>query len=154
MVVSSVHEALEELRQSRKVKICSLYTLQSGLVTILCHVECLGAWTSLWEPCRKWWPFAATFNASYLGENSELEGRGTIFDVELVSRREICSWRWQMDGKACIEAVTEHLVWILCPKLVHYIFTMPTFRVVRVRMGGKGMTLVSTNVLLTFLWLV
>eukprot|EP00971_Amphidinium_carterae_P025528 503705-Amphidinium_carterae.1 len=25
----------------------------SGCVTVVCHAECLGAWTSFWRPCRK-----------------------------------------------------------------------------------------------------
>eukprot|EP00971_Amphidinium_carterae_P281367 5586143-Amphidinium_carterae.1 len=32
-----------------------------GLVTILCHAACLGAWASFWAPCIGMWPFVSKF---------------------------------------------------------------------------------------------
>eukprot|EP00971_Amphidinium_carterae_P091683 1814962-Amphidinium_carterae.1 len=53
-----------------------------------------------------------------------------------------------------MEATIEHLVWLLYPKLAHCTFTMTTFRILKVRFGGHGMTLRGLLVLLQFLWLV
>eukprot|EP00971_Amphidinium_carterae_P134292 2660603-Amphidinium_carterae.1 len=124
-----------------------------GLVTILCHAECLGAWTSFWVPCRGMWPFAfkerTAFEKKYVGIPSAVE-------FNILSRTDVCSWRWHMNGKECMEATLEHLMWLLCPKFAHYTFTIAAFRIVKGRIAGdgKGINLTSSHVLLDFLWLV
>eukprot|EP00971_Amphidinium_carterae_P310815 6176443-Amphidinium_carterae.1 len=121
-----------------------------GLVTVLCHTACLGAWTSFWAPCRGTWPFADGFMVFMGGtEYSKPEG----FAVDLLPRRELCSWRWHMNGRQCMEAAIEHLAWLLYPKFAHYTFTIAAFRIVRRRIFGSCMSLVGSNVLLKFSWL-
>eukprot|EP00971_Amphidinium_carterae_P026702 526747-Amphidinium_carterae.1 len=77
-----------------------------GLVTILCHAECLGAWTSFWAPCRGNWLFASNFVKGFL---SRTDGMDAIISCELVSRSDVCAWRWHMNGRECMEATLEHL---------------------------------------------
>eukprot|EP00971_Amphidinium_carterae_P331134 6464528-Amphidinium_carterae.1 len=121
----------------------------AGLVTILCHSECLGAWTSFWTPCRRAWPFAARFKTVFKFLEKERVGV-----VVLVLRSDICSWRCRIDGRECMEAAIEHLGWLLYPKLAHHTFTIPAFRLVKLRLGGNGMRLEGSHVLLKFSWLV
>eukprot|EP00971_Amphidinium_carterae_P224090 4446697-Amphidinium_carterae.1 len=129
-----------------------------GLVTILCHAKCLGAWTSFWAPCRGMWSFDSRFETDF---KSRTEGKATyevtsVFGSELVSRTDVCGWRWHMNGKECMETTLEHLMWLLYPKFVHYTFTVTAFRIVKGRIAGNGhsMTLTDAHVLLKFLWLV
>eukprot|EP00971_Amphidinium_carterae_P210118 4168655-Amphidinium_carterae.1 len=110
----------------------------SGLVTILCHAECLGAWASFWSPCQGMWPFASKFRAVFIGPIDEEEVK---FFCDLVSRSEVCGWRWHVNGRECMDATLEHLVWLLYPKLAHYTFTIAAFRIMKRRLGGNGMTL-------------
>eukprot|EP00971_Amphidinium_carterae_P046277 910960-Amphidinium_carterae.1 len=70
-----------------------------------------------------------------------------------VGKRDICGLRWQMNGRKCMEAAIEHLVWLLYPKFAHYTFTLAAFRIAKLRIAGRGMTLVNSYVLLQFLWL-
>eukprot|EP00971_Amphidinium_carterae_P035452 697990-Amphidinium_carterae.1 len=122
-----------------------------GLVTILCHAECLGAWASFWTPCRGSRPFASLFRAYFkapIGESSAEIG------CDLVSRNDVCSWRWNMNGRERTEATPEHPVWLLYPKFAHYTFSIAAFRVVKGRLRGNSMTLLASSVLLKFLWLV
>eukprot|EP00971_Amphidinium_carterae_P276872 5494796-Amphidinium_carterae.1 len=76
-----------------------------GLVTMLCHAECLGGWASFWAPCRGKWPFTSKFEAVF---KSPTAGSATIH-CDLVSRRDVCGWRWHMNGRECMEATLEHL---------------------------------------------
>eukprot|EP00971_Amphidinium_carterae_P061298 1213641-Amphidinium_carterae.1 len=64
---------------------------------------------------------------------------GVGFD--LVSRRDMCGWRWHMNVKGCVDATIEHLVWLLYSKFVHYTFTIAAFRITKRKLTGKGMTL-------------
>eukprot|EP00971_Amphidinium_carterae_P046342 912153-Amphidinium_carterae.1 len=122
-----------------------------GLVTILCHAECLGAWASFWAPCRGMWPFASKFRAAF---TSPTDASNVVISCDLVSRSDVCGWRWHMNRRECMEATLEHLMWLLYPKFAHYTFTMAAFRIVKWRLRGKGMTLHASYVLLKFLWLV
>eukprot|EP00971_Amphidinium_carterae_P132449 2623270-Amphidinium_carterae.1 len=122
-----------------------------GLVTILCHAECLGAWASFWTPCMGMWQNAFHFiHAMDAGDRVVLEY------WNLVSRSDVCSWRWHMKSRECMEATLEHLVWLLYPKFAHYTFTIAAFRILkgRLRGNGHGMKLNSSHVLLKLLWLV
>eukprot|EP00971_Amphidinium_carterae_P276215 5481370-Amphidinium_carterae.1 len=123
-----------------------------GLVTILCHAECLGAWASFWAPCRGKLPFDPVFKAAF----EALANKRVRMSCDLVSRRDVCGLRWHMNGRECMEAGVEHLVWLLYPKFVHYTFTIAAFRIVkgRLRGNGNGMKLQDSHVLLKFLWLV
>eukprot|EP00971_Amphidinium_carterae_P047328 932621-Amphidinium_carterae.1 len=64
-------------------------------------------------------------------------------DCDLVSRRDVCGWRWHMDWRDCMEATLERLVWLLYPKFAHYTFTIAALRIVKgmFRGNGNGMTL-------------
>eukprot|EP00971_Amphidinium_carterae_P151663 3006265-Amphidinium_carterae.1 len=77
-----------------------------GLVTILCHAECLGAWASVWAPCRGSWPFATKFGAVF---KSVVNERNEAIECDLVSRSDACGWRWQMDVRKCMDAALENL---------------------------------------------
>eukprot|EP00971_Amphidinium_carterae_P306557 6091960-Amphidinium_carterae.1 len=122
-----------------------------GLVTILCHAECLGAWRSFWAPCRDIWPFASKFGVAF---KSVRTGLNAVTHSDIVSRNDVCVWRWHMNGRECVEATLEHLGWLLYPKFAHYTFTIPAFRIAKQRLRGNGMTLKASCVLLKFLWLV
>eukprot|EP00971_Amphidinium_carterae_P218838 4343744-Amphidinium_carterae.2 len=50
----------------------------SGCVTIVCHTECLGAWTLFWRPCRK----AASQLKSTQGQNKLVKG-GNCFEFRV-----------------------------------------------------------------------
>eukprot|EP00971_Amphidinium_carterae_P325313 6455520-Amphidinium_carterae.1 len=114
-----------------------------GLVTILCHAECLGAWASFWAPCKGLWPFPSLTG---LETNSSFKtGVGGKIYFELVSRSDVCSWRWHMNQRDCMDATLEHLVWLLYPKFAHYTFTIAAMRIVRGRLGGNGMTLANAH---------
>eukprot|EP00971_Amphidinium_carterae_P324364 6445948-Amphidinium_carterae.1 len=125
-----------------------------GLVTILCHAECLGAWAFFWAPCR------ADRRAGWTHENYKsgyilpAAGVHNEFDHYPVSRSDVCGWRWHVNVRGCMEATLEHLAWLLYPKFAHYTFTITAFRIIRRRLRGKGMTLKATYVLLKFVWLV
>eukprot|EP00971_Amphidinium_carterae_P269176 5340172-Amphidinium_carterae.1 len=67
---------------------------------------------------------------------------------------EICSWRRHVNQKDCVEAVIEHMSWLLYSKFVHYTFTIAAFQVVKGRHFGKGMRLESSHALLQLSWLV
>eukprot|EP00971_Amphidinium_carterae_P222142 4409449-Amphidinium_carterae.1 len=121
-----------------------------GLVTILCHAECLGAWTFFWAPCRGTWPFEEVFKANY----TTAEGKECPFIGLLASRSEICGWRWPVNVRKCTEATLEHLVWLLYSKFAHNTFTIAAFRIVKAVLVGNGMTLQASFVLLKFSWLV
>eukprot|EP00971_Amphidinium_carterae_P067590 1338423-Amphidinium_carterae.1 len=121
-----------------------------GLVTILCHAECLGAWASFWAPCKGGWPFASNFRAAFYSPTS---GRHIGHQCDLVSRADVCGWRWHMNGRDCVEATLEHLAWLLYPKFAHFTFTIAAFRIVRGRLRGASMTLDNSYVLLKFSWL-
>eukprot|EP00971_Amphidinium_carterae_P300032 5960752-Amphidinium_carterae.1 len=74
----------------------------SGLVTILCHAECLGTWASFWAPCRGRWPFATKFIAGHKmpeGGAGGVDGLRTSLWDDLVSRNDVCGWRWHMNGR-------------------------------------------------------
>eukprot|EP00971_Amphidinium_carterae_P017765 350134-Amphidinium_carterae.1 len=122
-----------------------------GLATILCHAECLGAWALFWAPCTGMWPSESKFRAVY---KSPTCGFDVTIDCDLVSRSDVCGWRRQVNGRECMEAALEHLVWLLYPKFAHYAFTIAAFRIVKGRLRGKGMTLEASYVLLKFSWLV
>eukprot|EP00971_Amphidinium_carterae_P088141 1743397-Amphidinium_carterae.1 len=82
-----------------------------GLVTILCHAECLGAWTAFWAPCRGTWPFSSQFIA-LVGDEEDDNTQGPYESrlvCDIVSRTDVCGWRWHMKGKECMEATLEHL---------------------------------------------
>eukprot|EP00971_Amphidinium_carterae_P301279 5985854-Amphidinium_carterae.1 len=123
----------------------------TGLVAILCHAECLGAWTAFWEPCRGTWPFAAKFIANIKALDGDWDGQ---VGAHLVSSSDICSWRVHMNWRSCIESTIENLVWFLYPKFAHYTGTIAALRLVKVRLGGIGMRLEGSHVLLKFSWLV
>eukprot|EP00971_Amphidinium_carterae_P052401 1031463-Amphidinium_carterae.1 len=120
-----------------------------GLVTILCHAECLGAWVSFWAPCTGSWPFASKFTAAADWDEFAIA-------CDLLSRSDVCRWRWHMNRRGCMDATLEHLVWLLYPKFAHYTFTIAAFRIVkgRSRHNGNAMRLESSYALLKFLWLV
>eukprot|EP00971_Amphidinium_carterae_P265833 5273239-Amphidinium_carterae.1 len=81
-----------------------------GLVTILCHAECLGAWTSFWAPCRGLASkLRAKFTARVKATSTNVLG---TTGVDLVSRSDICSYRWNMDRRECTEAVMDRLAWL------------------------------------------
>eukprot|EP00971_Amphidinium_carterae_P338251 6475497-Amphidinium_carterae.1 len=88
----------------------------------------------------------------YLSPN-EVRSLGEI-TLDLVSRNDICSLRWLMDGRKCMEAVAERLTWLLYPKFVHYCFTMTTLRIVSKKLANKRMTLQASDCLLRFAWAV
>eukprot|EP00971_Amphidinium_carterae_P086670 1715119-Amphidinium_carterae.2 len=71
----------------------------AGLVTILCNVDCLGAMASFWAPCK-----------------SPTDGRNIVMRWDLLYRSDVCGLRWHMNGRKCMEATLEHLVWLLYPK--------------------------------------
>eukprot|EP00971_Amphidinium_carterae_P257070 5103454-Amphidinium_carterae.2 len=123
-----------------------------GLVTIFCHAECLGAWTYFWEPCRGMWPFAYGFRFAVKMPpgRTGTQAYGQVF-CDLVSRSDICGWRWHMNVKGCVEATIEHLAWLLYSKFVHYTFTIAAFRIMKGRLTGSGMTLQASYVLLKLL---
>eukprot|EP00971_Amphidinium_carterae_P138200 2738446-Amphidinium_carterae.1 len=63
-----------------------------GLVTILCHAKCLGAWTSFWAPCRSAFPIASKFTLKvedYVGDPAAFS-----YHFDPVTKSDICSWRW------------------------------------------------------------
>eukprot|EP00971_Amphidinium_carterae_P124940 2475031-Amphidinium_carterae.1 len=79
-----------------------------GLVTIICHAECLGAWTSFWVPCWGTWRFEHTFHGLVYFRHinvPDVDGGGGFHTVvapygvssNLVSRKDICGWRWNMN---------------------------------------------------------
>eukprot|EP00971_Amphidinium_carterae_P160152 3174765-Amphidinium_carterae.1 len=53
-----------------------------------------------------------------------------------------------------MEATLDHLAWLLYAKFAHYTFTIASFRIVKGRLIGNGMTLGNAHVLLKFSWLV
>eukprot|EP00971_Amphidinium_carterae_P049721 980174-Amphidinium_carterae.1 len=120
-----------------------------GLVTILYHAECLGAWTFFWAPCRGTFTFAreamvtVPFMIDYTWVVDEFS-----YHPDPVSRREVCSWRWHANPKVCMEATIEHLGWLQYSKFAHSSFTIAAFRVVQWRLRGKGMSLESSYALL------
>eukprot|EP00971_Amphidinium_carterae_P184339 3659532-Amphidinium_carterae.1 len=119
-----------------------------GLVTILCHAECLGAWTFFWAPCRSTWPFETTSGEAFAAGDTDIFGAKPVtlgFHCRLMSRSDMCSLRWNMNGRDCMEATIEHLVWLLYPKFAHYTFTITAFRIVKMRLGERGMTLAASH---------
>eukprot|EP00971_Amphidinium_carterae_P287562 5708190-Amphidinium_carterae.1 len=67
-----------------------------GLVTSLCHANCLGAWTYFWEPCRALHSFNATFEEDQKSTiKDDIFGDGVetfnAINVDLVSRTDMCS---------------------------------------------------------------
>eukprot|EP00971_Amphidinium_carterae_P275617 5468928-Amphidinium_carterae.1 len=74
----------------------------------------------------------------------------------IVSRTDVCGWRWHLNGRECMEATLEHLTWLLYPKFAHYTFTIAAYRVVKGRLSGNGngITLIDSHVLLKLIWLV
>eukprot|EP00971_Amphidinium_carterae_P143839 2850438-Amphidinium_carterae.1 len=121
-----------------------------GIVTILCHAECLAAWTSFWAPCRGRWPLEwSKFPAAF-----EVREQNNVMDADLVSRKDVCGLRWHMNGKECMDTALEHLAWLLYPKFAHYAFTITAFRIVKRRFTGNGMTVQASYVVLKFVWLV
>eukprot|EP00971_Amphidinium_carterae_P147555 2924238-Amphidinium_carterae.1 len=110
-----------------------------GLVTILCHSECLGAWASFWAPCRGSWPFPSEVRMDL--RKGFHGSHPFLYDCELVSRNDICGWRWHVHWRECMDAALEHLAWLLYPKFAHYTFTLAAFRIVKGRLRGGGMTL-------------
>eukprot|EP00971_Amphidinium_carterae_P014643 289182-Amphidinium_carterae.1 len=118
-----------------------------GIVTILYHAECLGAWTSFWAPCRGTLPFASK-EVMVRMPRVKLS-----YQFDPVSRTDICSWRWHVDQKDCMDAVLEHLGWLLYCKMAHNTFTIAAFRVVKARFRRTGMSVESSYVLLQFSWL-
>eukprot|EP00971_Amphidinium_carterae_P339731 6477700-Amphidinium_carterae.1 len=145
------HEKLNE-NARRRWKLCDRKAML-GLVTILCHAECLGAWASFWAPCRGMWPFEYKFHVLIKRMSTD---KGFAAKLDLVSRGDICNWRWRVNRTVCMEATLEHLVRLLNPKFAHYTFTVAAFRIVKGRFKGNGnaMTLADAHVLLKFLWLV
>eukprot|EP00971_Amphidinium_carterae_P134912 2673372-Amphidinium_carterae.1 len=123
-----------------------------GLVTIIFHAECLGAWTYFWEPCGRAWPFGDSFEAA-----SRMSRRWSTIDrtfrCDFVFRSDICSLRWDMNGRDCMEAAVEQGVSLLYPKFAHSTFTMAAFRMVKVKLGSQGMKLEGSHALLALLWL-
>eukprot|EP00971_Amphidinium_carterae_P200101 3971321-Amphidinium_carterae.1 len=98
--------------------------------------------------------FRANFERSMvLGKDHEAS-MPNVVESDLVSRRDACGWQWQMNPRNCVEEAIEQLVRLLYPKFAHNIFTMAAFRILKVRLGGSGMTLEGSHVLLKFLWLV
>eukprot|EP00971_Amphidinium_carterae_P090085 1783554-Amphidinium_carterae.1 len=98
---------------------------------------------------RGTWPFASKFTVlGYI--------EGDAIQCDLVSRSDVCGWRWHMNRRECMEVTLEHLSWLLYAKFAHYSFTIAAFRIVkgRLRGNGNGMTLPDSYVLLKFLWLV
>eukprot|EP00971_Amphidinium_carterae_P116845 2314104-Amphidinium_carterae.1 len=76
-----------------------------GLVTILCHAECLGAWASFWAPCR-----GASWTSTYgLAVKSSTYWSNMMIPCDIVSRSDVCGWRWHMNGRECMEATLENL---------------------------------------------
>eukprot|EP00971_Amphidinium_carterae_P124565 2467642-Amphidinium_carterae.1 len=124
-----------------------------GLMMFLFEAECLGGWTSLWAPCRSETWSSGTFTAPVMAtEASGVKPLGTL-DADLVSRSNLCSLRWHMDRRECMEAVTERLVWLLYPKFVHYSCTMAVLRTVRAQHSAKRMRLHGAIALLSYTWL-
>eukprot|EP00971_Amphidinium_carterae_P061089 1208836-Amphidinium_carterae.1 len=99
------------------------------------------------------WPFASKFSAAF---NLPTGGSSEAIHCALVSRSDVCGWRLQRNGRECMEATLEHLVWLLYPKFAHYTFTIAAFRIMKGRLGGNGngMKLEDSHVLLKLLWLV
>eukprot|EP00971_Amphidinium_carterae_P123894 2454056-Amphidinium_carterae.1 len=131
-------------------KFC-VHRAMPGLVTILCHAECFGAWTSFWAPCRGTLPFSSKVMTEIPhGDMHELLN----YQFDTVSRRDICSWRWQVNHKDCMDATIENLGWLLYFKFAHSTFTIAALRVAKARFVGNGMSLESSHALLQFSWLV
>eukprot|EP00971_Amphidinium_carterae_P034690 682689-Amphidinium_carterae.2 len=103
-----------------------------GLVTILYHAECLSAWTSFWAPCRSTWPFPRKVMVE-MQDHHDLDEQLLNYVFEPVSRRDICSWRWHANQKDCMDAVIEHLGWLLYSKFAHNTFTIAALRVAKAR---------------------
>eukprot|EP00971_Amphidinium_carterae_P189925 3770254-Amphidinium_carterae.1 len=122
-----------------------------GVVTILYHAECLGAWTSFWAPCLGTLPFANKVAVDVPRNNYWEDDFLYYFDT--VSRTDICSWRRHVNQKDCTEAAIEHVGGLLYSKFAHYTFTIAAIRVVKGRLAGKGMRLESSHALLKFSWL-
>eukprot|EP00971_Amphidinium_carterae_P348554 6490556-Amphidinium_carterae.4 len=91
----------------------------TGFGTIICHAECLGAWTAVWAPCRGTWPFQSTYH-TLRRESQDVFGVAVTDYGRFVSRSDICGWRLHMDWPECVEATIENLVWLLYPKFAHY----------------------------------
>eukprot|EP00971_Amphidinium_carterae_P055103 1085830-Amphidinium_carterae.1 len=72
----------------------------------------------------------------------------------LLSRTDMCSLRHHMEWRACVEAVVEHMTWLLYPKLSHYAFTLPACYMLKNQLGGRGLKLSRASVLLSYTWLV
>eukprot|EP00971_Amphidinium_carterae_P149606 2966209-Amphidinium_carterae.1 len=81
-----------------------------GLVTMLCHAECFGAWAFFWTPCRGMWQYTFQFRAPV-----DIGLEVTSISSNLLSRSDVCGWRWHMKRTECMEATLEHLVWLLYP---------------------------------------
>eukprot|EP00971_Amphidinium_carterae_P216884 4305274-Amphidinium_carterae.1 len=111
------------------------HSAMQGLVTILCHVECLGAWVSFWAPCRGTWQSAAEGSASDQDAGFQLgyqyRGGGS----------ELCSWRWDLNARDCMDAVVEQLMWLLQPKFAYKIAMAAGQIGKKVKGGKKGFTL-------------
>eukprot|EP00971_Amphidinium_carterae_P236333 4689979-Amphidinium_carterae.1 len=71
-----------------------------------------------------------------------------------MSKNDICSLRWDMDRRECMEAVLERLMWLLYPKFMHYCFTMTTLRIIMAKHSKRRMRLDATDVVLRFAWAV
>eukprot|EP00971_Amphidinium_carterae_P221323 4393732-Amphidinium_carterae.1 len=82
--------------------------LLPGLVTIVCHAECLGAWATLWEPCKNTWSFQSRKHPRAI-RGVDTDPADFYAAIDLVSRSDICSLRWHMGRRKCVEAVTERL---------------------------------------------
>eukprot|EP00971_Amphidinium_carterae_P266931 5294721-Amphidinium_carterae.1 len=130
--------------------------LLPGLVTFLCHAKCLGAWTTLWEPCRKAMLVLGVMRTHHKATPGIDADNCFNLAFELVSARDLCSLRWwHMDRRDCMEAVMERLAWFLYSKFAHSCFTVTALRVLRVwLMGRKRMTQKDASLMLSYTWLV
>eukprot|EP00971_Amphidinium_carterae_P287563 5708191-Amphidinium_carterae.1 len=91
-------------KTSNRAVVFDAKSVLPGLVTSLCHANCLGAWTYFWAPCRVSHSFGAAFGAmqkstsfeesddddDYFGIAIRIRQMGAI-NVDLVSRTDMCS---------------------------------------------------------------
>eukprot|EP00971_Amphidinium_carterae_P209726 4160228-Amphidinium_carterae.1 len=52
------------------------------------------------------WPFESKFRAAFKSPTDE---SNIEIACDLVSRSDVCGWRWHMNGKECMEATLEQL---------------------------------------------
>eukprot|EP00971_Amphidinium_carterae_P053702 1057750-Amphidinium_carterae.1 len=117
--------------------------LLPGLVTVLCHAECLGVWVFFWHPCAhnssSMFPLQSTLSLSI---QFAVEGRKTF-----LSRSQVCGLLATGNWHGCTDALLDRSSMLLYGNLVHLAFTTPSVQFIARLVSGKHRRFTHESVL-------